>query len=244
MSVDTNATADFTIDSVVRTAHVLATLMDVQEPMSGVRWMARASFGRTMLEMLVKRLEAKGKLVRAREFYNVQLVANQVEYSLPSSLMDVYEDGAFIPIGQPVDAAVGETPVKQIDMEQFQRLSAHGATGRPYQYLAYRAADPITLRVWPTPDAANAGIIRFQAYRFLGNCIDGTKNIDLERYWRLALTYLLAGVLAQSSGLDSAQGLTGQGEAYMQEALGYSHQRTPGQAVIATRPIYFAGRRR
>ncbi len=243
MSVDTNATADFTIDSVVRNSYVLATLMDVQEPMSGVRWTARAAFGRTMLEMLVKRLEAKGKLVRAREFYNVTLVAGQSEYPLPSSLMDVYEDGAFIPPGQTIDAANGEVPVKQIDMEMWQRLSAHAAQNRPTLYFCYRAADPLTIRVWPTPDATNAGTIRFQVYRFLGNCTDGSKNVDLELYWRMALTFMLAGILAQSAGLDNGANLSQQGEAYMIEALGYSHQRTPGQAVVAYRPMYPAARR-
>ena len=244
MSIDTNSTADFTIDSVVRNSYILATLMNVQEAASGKQWEARAAFGRTMLEMLVKRLEAKGKLVRAREFYNVQLVAGQLEYPLPSSLMDVYEDGAFIPVGQDVNAANGEVPVKQIDMEMWQRLSAHAAQNRPTLYLCYRAADPLTIRVWPTPDTTNAGTIRFQVYRFLGNCTDGSKNVDLELYWRLALTYMLAGILAESSGLDKGATLSQQGEAYMVEALGYSHQRTPGQAVVAYRPMYPMARRR
>ncbi len=244
MTVSSSATAEFTVDSIVRKSYILASLMDVQEPASGVQWTARASFGRDMLEMLVKRLEAKGKLVRAREYYNLTLVAGQSEYSLPSSLMDVFEDGAFIPVGQPVDAAVGEIPVKPIDMEQWQRLGTHGATSRPYFYLTYRAADPITIRIWPTPTAADAGTIRFQAYRFLANSTDGAKNVDLERYWQLALVYMLAGILAQAAGLDKAATLSQQGEAYMIEALGYSRQRTPGQAVMAVQGPYPQGRHR
>lgn len=245
MTIDSSSTYEFTIDSVVRNAYVLATLMDIQEPMSGTRWNARASFGRSMLEMLVKRIEAKGKLVRAREFYQVQLVAGQWEYTLPSSLMDVYGDGAFIPVGQPTTGgAVGEVPVKQIDQEQWQRMSAQGATGRPTLYFCYRANDPLTIRVWPIPTAADAGTIRFQVYLFLANSTDGTKNVDLERFWTLALTHMLAGLLASASGLDKGATLTQQGEAYMTEALGYSHQRTPGQAIPAYRPLYYSGRYR
>lgn len=244
MTVSSSATAEFTVNSIVRNAYVLASLMDVQEPMSGVQWTARASFGRDMLEMLVKRLEAKGKLVRAREYYNLTLVAGQSEYSLPSSLMDVSEDGAFIPVGQPVDAAVGETPVKPIDMEQWQRLGTHAATSQPYFYLAYRAADPITIRVWPTPTAATAGTIRLQAYRFLRNSTDGAATVDLERYWQLSLVYMLAGILAESAGLSKAGTLTQLGEQYMTEALGYSRQRTPGQAVMAVQGPYPQGRHR
>ena len=244
MTVASSATAEFTVDSIVRKAYILAGLMDVQEPASGVQWNARAAFARDMLEMLVKRLEAKGKLVRAREYFNVQLVAGQSEYPLPSSLMDVYEDGAFIPLGQPVDAAVGEIPVKPIDLEQWQRLGTHGATSRPYFYLAYRAADPITIRVWPTPTAADAGTIRFQVYRFLANSTGGTNTVDLERYWQLALTYMLAGIVAQAATLDTAGGLAQQGEQYMIEALGYSRQRTPGQAIMVVQGPYPQGRHR
>lgn len=245
MTIDTSSTFEFTIDSVVRNAYVLATLMDIQEPMSGTRWNARASFGRSMLEMLVKRIEAKGKLVRAREFYQVQLVAGQSEYTLPSSMMDVYGDGAFIPVGQPTTGgAMGEVPVKQIDMEQWQRLSAQGATNRPFNYMCYRANDPLTIRLWPIPDASNAGTIRFQVYLFLANSTVGTNTVDLERFWTLALTHMLAGVLASAAGLDKGATLTQQGEMYMTEALGYSHQRTPGQAVVAYRPMYYGGKYR
>lgn len=245
MTVDASSTFEFTIDSVVRNAYVLATLMDIQEPMSGTRWNARASFGRSMLEMLVKRIEAKGKLVRAREFYQVQLVAGQSEYTLPSSMMDVYGDGAFIPVGQPTTGgAMGEVPVKQIDMEQWQRLSAQGATGRPTVYMCYRANDPLTLRMWPIPDASNAGTIRFQVYLFLANSTNGSNNMDLERFWTLAVTHMLAGLLASSAGLDKGVTLTQQGEQYMTEALGYSHQRTPGQAIVAYRPLYYGGKYR
>jgi hypothetical protein len=245
VTADSSSTFEFTIDSVVRNAYVLATLMDIQEPMTGTRWTARASFGRSMLEMLVKRIEAKGKLVRAREFYQIQMVDGQSEYTLPSSLMDVYGDGAFIPVGQPTTGgAIGEVPVKEIDLEQWQRLSSQGSTGRPTLYMCYRAADPLTIRVWPIPTAADTGTIRFQVYRFLGTSTDGSKNVDLERYWTLALTHLLAGLLASASGLDKGATLTQQGEMYMTEALGYSHQRTPGMAVVAYRPLYYAGKYR
>ena len=147
MSANTTATYEFTINQIVLNAYRMASLMAVEEPASGANWEQRVQFGYQCLEMTVKRIEAQGKLVRARKFMFVPMVAGQLEYPLGSDIMDVFEDGAFIQPGDDVDAPVGTVPVKPMDMEMWQRISSNGAEGQPILYLTYRAADPLTIRV-------------------------------------------------------------------------------------------------
>lgn len=237
MSANTTATYEFTINQIVLNAHRVASLMAVEEPASGVNWAQRVQFGYQCLEMIMKRIEAQGKLVRARKFLFVTMVAGQLEYSLGSDIMDVFEDGAFIQPGDDINAPTGTVPVKQMDMEMWQRISSNGAQGQPTLYLVYRAADPITIRVWPVPTASDLGTIRFQAYRFLGQNNDGTKNPDLERYWANYLVYALAAILAEAANqpAEKVMRLEAKSSELLIEAKSYSHQRTPGQVVVTHR---------
>lgn len=232
-----SATYEFTIGQLVLNAYRFASLMGAEEPAEGVQWQKRLIFGQQCLEMVTKGVEAEGKVVRARKFVYVTLVAGQYEYSLDPSLMDVYGDGAFIPVGEPLVGANGETPVKPVDMETFQRISAFGATGRPVWFFPYRATEPITVRLWPTPDSSNAGTIRFQMYRFLGQSDDATKSADLERYWASYLVYATAAMLAEAANLpaDKVMRLEAKAAELLVRAKSYSHQRFPGTVVMTHR---------
>lgn len=237
MSANTSSTYQFTISQIIRNAHIMASLMNPSEPAAGTQWDANVVFGAQCLEAIMKEIEAEGKLVRARKFMNVQMVSGQGEYSLGSDIMDVLEDGAFITEGDDVNAPNGTTPVKPIDMEMWQRISSQGATGRPVFYMCYRAADPITIRVWPVPGDADEGVIRLQAYRFLGQNNDVTKNPDLERYWANYLIHALAAQLAEAANQpsDKVMRLEAKAANYLQKAKSYSHQRIQGQVFIAHR---------
>lgn len=237
MSVNASATYEFTINQIVRDAYIMASQMAIEEPASGIQWEQRVKFGYGVLERIMKRLEAQGKLVRARKFLFVPMVAGQLEYSLGSDIMDVFEDGAFIQPGDDINAPIGTTPVKPMDMEMWQRISSNGAEGQPILYLTYRAADPITIRVWPVPTAQNLGTIRFQAYRFLGQNNDGTKNPDLERYWAAYLVHAVAAEIAEAANqpAEKVGRLEAKSAMLLTEAKSYSHQRTPGQAVVTHR---------
>jgi hypothetical protein len=159
--------------------------------------------------------------------------------------MDVFEDAAFIPLGQDPDSAVGVTPVKQIDMEQWQRLGDYSAQNRPQLYFLYRAADPLTVRVWPKPSAAEAGILRLQVYRFLGQNNDGTKALDAERYWASYFVTALAADIAEAENQpsDKVMRLKAEAAQLLVEAKSYSHQRTPGQVVNVHRGPFYHGAR-
>lgn len=245
MSANPTATYEFTIAKIVRNAHIIASLMNPSEAAAGPTWDAQLVFGAQCLEAIMKDIEAEGKLVRARKFLNVTMVSGQGEYALGSDIMDVFEDGAFITEGDDVSAPTGTTPVKPIDMEMWQRISSQGATGRPVFYMCYRAADPITIRVWPVPGDADEGTIRLQAYRFLGQNSDTTKTPDLERYWANYLIHAVAAQLAEAANQpsDKVMRLEAKAQAYLQKAKSYSHQRTPGQIFIAHRGPQFGVRR-
>jgi hypothetical protein len=246
VSANTLSTYEFTINQIVLSAYRIASQMAIEEPASGVQWDQRVQFGYQCLEMVMKRIEAQGKLVRARKFLFIPMVADQLEYSVGSDIMDVFGDGAFIQPGDDVDAPVGTVPVKQMDMEMWQRISSTGATGQiPTMYMTYRAADPITVRVWPVPTTGTQGTIRFQAYRFLGQNNDGTKNPDLERYWANYLVYAVGALIAEAANSPPEKVLRLEGKAaeLLIEAKSYSHQRTPGQAVVTHRGPYAGGRR-
>jgi hypothetical protein len=245
VTVNATATYEFTIAKIVRNAHIIASLMNPSEPTAGPQWDAQLVFGAQCLEAIMKDIEAEGKLVRARKFLNVTMVASQIEYTLGSDIMDVFEDGAFITEGDDVDAPNGTTPVKQIDMEMWQRISSQGATGRPVFYFCYRAADPLTIRVWPAPAVGEEGTIRLQVYRFLGQNSDTTKTPDLERYWANFLIHAVAAQLAEAANQpsDKVMRLEAKAAQYLQKAKSYSHQRTQGQVFMAHRGPQFGGRR-
>lgn len=245
MSANPASTYEFTIFNIVLQAYRMASQMSIEEPAAGVQWDKRVVFGQLCLEAIMKDLEAEGKLVRARKFLNIAMVAGQSEYSLGSGIMDVYEDGAFIQPGDDVNNPTGTVPVKPMDMEMWQRISSQGAQGQPVLYMAYRAADPITVRVWPVPGTANLGTIRFQVYRFLGQNNDATRNPDLERYWANYLIHAVAAQIAEAANQpgEKVTRLEAKASAYLSKAKAYSHQRTPGQVVVTHRGISHIGRR-
>lgn len=237
MAVASSQTHEFTVDRLVAQAYRLAGLMAIEEEPEGVQWEKRASFGRQMLEMLVKRLETEARLVRARRLIEVQLVENQSDYTLPENVMDVYGDGAYTEPSAIPTAARFETPVRQISQEEWQRLGTRNTSGRPTLYFAQRAQAPLKVILWPAPDSASLGVIRFQVYEFLANMTDGAANPDLERYWALYLTYALGTVLAESSSMpsDKVMRLRAESEQLMVKCKMYSRQRVDNQAMVVHR---------
>lgn len=241
MTVNASATAELSIDQIVRQAYILASVMAIEEPTSGVQWASRSSYARQLLEAITKGLEAEGRLVRAKRFYDLSLVTGQAYYTLPPEIMDVYGDGAFIEPGQPLEGASFETVVRQVDQETWQRLGVRDSEGRPTLYFVNRGQAPLEIRLWLTPDAADAGTIRFQAYYFLANSSDGNSTPDLERHWTRYLSYALAQDLAEGAGLarDKVTGLGQMADMLLQKAKGYSRQRTNNQVLI----VHGSGRR-
>lgn len=236
MTIASSSTYEFSIGRIVLHAYRAASLMGIEEQPTGLQWDQRLTYGREVLEMLIKELETEGRLVRARRFYDLTMVSGTEEYTLPESILDVYGDAALTEADQVGQTTSFETIVRQIDQETWNRLGIRGNTGRPTLYWVDRSAAPLKVRLWLTPDDASAGTIRLPAYYLLANSTDANATPDLERYWALYLTDALAERLALAAGLPQQAKMLGDKAAVeRQRAKQYSRQRTNNQAVVMHR---------
>jgi hypothetical protein len=95
------------------------------------------------LDLVIRSTHTDGLFAKVMRFEQVQLVAGQASYTLPGYVLDLDNDGAFIPVGQPTSGgATGETPVRAISRETWQAQSNQGAQGRPVQYFTDRLGAP------------------------------------------------------------------------------------------------------
>lgn len=232
MTVASSATAELSIDRIVLHAFQKASLMPLEQAPSGVQWLKRAARARELLETIIKHLETKGLLARARRFYTLSpLISGQADYALPADILDVHGDAAYIAAGQSLTAPSSEQQVQQIAMEEWQALGGRDSTGVPSMYYADRSGAQILIRLWQTP--SEAGAIRFQAYYLLANSTDGAKTPDLERHWASYLIHALAAELAEAAGNgEKAVRLQGRAQALMLEATGQSRARTNTTFVL------------
>lgn len=240
MTVASSNTAELTLSKIALHAYRLAGLWAIEQDATGLQWQKRQAFALEALETIVKGLEAEGRLVRARRFYELPLVANQADYTLPATIMDVYGDAMYIPAGETTQTASYELVVKQIDQDTWQRLGTRASTGKPTTYFAYRGDAAITIRLWLKPDAQNLGTIRFQAYYLLANSTSGANTPDLERHWTEYLIHELAVRLAESAGQDSGKmnRLMQKSAMLLDRAKRYSRQRTNNQVMVSHRTGY------
>lgn len=245
MSVNSSSTFEFSINQLVRIAYIMASQMAPEEPAAGVQWDARVQFGYSCLELIMKGLEAEGKLSRTRRFVQVQLAEGVNSYALDDDVMDVIEDAAFIPPGQTPDTADGQTPVKPMDLESWNRLTSKASSGRPNLYFCYRAAAPLVIKVWPVPSAEDEGLLQLQAVKFLAQNNDGTKVPDLERYWNNYLVHRVAAMIAEAANepTDKVMRLEAKAEQQLLTAKKYSRQSTPATVVVTHRSGYGGYRR-
>jgi nitrate/nitrite-specific signal transduction histidine kinase len=95
----------------------------------------------------------------------------------------------------------------------------------------------VVLRIWPTPTAAEAGTLRMQVHRLAADSNDGTKTVDLERYWTLCLTYRLAQHIAGANSLNPGrvQYFMNVADKYEENCKSYSAQKAPSRFVAAHR---------
>src|SRR5688572_31589440 len=99
----------------------------------------------------------------------------------------------YIPEGETLDRASGETPIERIAAERWQILSAKNATGRPRMVFADRGGTVVTAKFWPIPD--EAGTVRLQVHELSADTLEGNKTVDAERYWAKYLLFELASYL-------------------------------------------------
>ena len=163
---------------------------------------------------------------------NVTLAAGTATYTLPATVFDVIENGAYIRAGDSVTAASAELPVIQKDIEAWQALGTKAASGPPTLFYVDKSVFPIRVTLWPTPD--DAGTIRFQMHRLLSDVSDGNATVDLERFWTQYLLWELAHQLASASSQPDAKcgRLHGTAMEYRQRAKAASNQHVPSLVYL------------
>jgi hypothetical protein len=219
------------VSGIILRAYQLAGLMGVEQDASGPTWNRKFSFARDFLQQILDTLGTEGIFARAVSLELVEMVAGQYIYDLPATVYDVIGDGSYIDADEDVDAATGETVVKQMDREAWQRLASKAAESQPTLFWANRQADPTQVYVWPTP-SESGGSIRFQCHRLLADVSPGTVTVDLERFWIQYLQFRLAYLLAVShSQPENRCGLlAGEANQLLQRCKGTANQNTPNMA--------------
>lgn len=235
MTVSTSVATLMTVNETVLYSYQLAGLISIEQGTGDPGWTAKAAFGRRTLSIILNELATRGVAARFRVFHDVTLTADDDRYSLPSWVLDVSGNGAYIPAGQSVTNANSETVVTQISMAEWQGLSNRSAQSNyPSLFLAYRGGSTyqIELRVWPVPQ--EAGTIRLQVQRYAADTLEGDVTIDLEPYWQAYLTAALAYRLSTSSSLPAnriAQ-LKAEAKDCLGHAVGASNESVPMQMTL------------
>ncbi len=226
MTVSTSVGRQFTINQIVSLAYKHAGLVNIEQEPSP----EQAEFARKCLELIVDQVGASRNLMRVQDFYNLTLVEDQILYTLPNSILEVKDYGAYIEPGETLDRANGETVLRKETQDVYQRISAKGAKGRPTIFYADRSGDDVKVFMWPIPD--RAGTVRFQIGRKLADTDDGNATFDLQPHW---MPYLRA---ALARDLCRANSLYDQASIYDLEAFQAERQATAQAQEHAERQMY------
>ncbi len=175
-------------------------------------------------------------MIGAREIAQMKKGAVVVN-NARGTIIDLDGDGAFIPVGQTVTAAAGETPVRPVSRERWQAISAHNATGRPTEYFTDRTDAAVVVYFWPTPDAGNAGTVRLQTHRLRANTREGLATLDFEPFWQEYFVCELGArlALAHSMNLSRVQFLKAEAQEKLERCRAQAQQRGSQQFVIGHR---------
>ncbi len=203
MSINPNPSTPISINQLILLAYKRAGVLPVEAKLHGANMVPKLEQGRQTLDLIMDGLATEGFIARTTEFYDLAMVAGESQYTLPDSILDVFEDAMFIPSENPdTKHTTGELVCKQMDLATWQTLTTKGSIStRPQMYAAVRSGATVELRFWPVP--SEAGVMRLKTVRLLGSSADGTKSPDLQRYWYDALVWLLAYYVAIDSSMPA-----------------------------------------
>lgn len=245
MTINSAPSTPISINTLILLAYKRAGVLPVEAKLSGANITPKLEHGRQLLDLIIDGLATEGFMARSTEFYDLPIVAGESQYTLPDTILDVFEDAMFVP-GDPVNQdtkhTTGELVCKQIDLATWQTLTTKGSIStRPTLYTALRSGATVELRFWPVP--SDAGTIRLKTVRLLGSNSDGTKQVDLHRYWFDALVWCLAYVIAVDSSMpaDKVSLLLQVSEEKKVKCINYAFEHTGCQAVLV-HPAWGYGR--
>jgi hypothetical protein len=197
MPIASTPTTPAPINTLVLLAYKRAGLVPVEATTLGANMTAKLAHGRQLLDLIIDNLAIDGFMARSMAFHDLTIVAGTSSYTMPDTLLDVFEDAMFTETGETT-----ELVCKQIDVGTWQTLTAKTSEStRPQLYAAFRSGATVVLRFWPVP--SEGGTMRLKTVRLLGNNATGTDTPDLQRYWLDAIVWLLAWYVAIDSSLPT-----------------------------------------
>lgn len=235
MPVSTTPGTPIDINTLILLAYKRAGLLPVEATTAGANMTAKLGHGRQLLDLILDGLAVEGFVARTMAFYDLTIVAGTSSYTMPSTILDVFEDAMFIPDDNADTLHTqGELVCKQMDMATYQTLTNKGSEStRPQLYVALRDGADVVLRFWPVP--SEAGTMRVKTVRLLGGNSDGSLNPDLGRYWYDALVWMLAHYLAVDSSMppETVAALASTAEMKKKACVRYSFEHTGTQALVS-----------
>lgn len=228
MTISDAPSVPVSINGLILLAYKRAGLLPVEAKLSGANMIPKLEHGRQLLDVIMDGLATDGFNARTTSFYELPIVAGQESYTLPDSILDVYEDAMFIPTESHPTQTTGELVCKQVDTSTWHLLTTKGSTStRPSLYASFRHGATVQLKFWPVPN--DAGTMRLKTVRLLGGNATGTNTPDLQRYWHGALIWCLAYQVAVDSSMpaDKVGMLGGMAEKEKKKCLAYSREHTP-----------------
>jgi len=236
MTIATSPSAPISINTLILLAYKRAGVIPVEARISGANMTARLEHGRQLLDVIMDSLAVEGFIARTTQFYDLPIVQGESAYTLPDSILDVFEDAMFISSTENPDTknTTGELVCKQVDVTTWQLITTKGSTStRPQLYASFRQGAQVQLKFWPVP--TDAGTMRLKTVRLLGSNADGDNSPDLHRYWYDALIWMLAYYVAIDSSMpgDKITFLTSMAEGKKKDCLRYSFEHTPTQAILS-----------
>lgn len=233
-SISAVPTTPISVNTLILLAYKRAGVLPVEARLSGANMTPKLEHGRQTLDLILDGLATEGFIARTTEFYDLPLVAGESQYTLPDTILDVFEDAVFVPPDTEMEPSSGETVCKQVGLTTWQLLSPKGSSSpRPQLYVSDRTGATVVLRFWPVPNAT--GTVRLQTVRLLGSNADGSKSPDLQRYWYDALVWCLAYYVAIDSSMpaDRIAMLQSLAEDKKKACVRYAFEHTSTQAVLS-----------
>jgi hypothetical protein len=229
VAISSTPSTPIAISTLILLAYKRAGLLPVEATTAGANMAAKLSHGKQLLDLIMDNLAVEGFIARTTSFYDLAIVADDGDYTLTDTVLDVFEDAMFTPTSNP-DV---ELVCKQMDLSTWQSLTTKTATSsRPQLYLAIRSGATIQVKLWPIP--SEAGTLRLKAMRLFGDNSTTTNSPDLQRYWLDALVWMLAYYVAVDSSMpaDKLAFLGAQSEQKKKDAIRYSFEHTSQQARL------------
>lgn len=233
MTVSSSKGKRWTVGDIVRRAYQYAGLLEASQVPNS----ADERLGRELLEDVLDALATEGVRARVLTTEDVDVQPNVETYTLSSTTLDVLDPAAWY-----ADGSTSETILRQITLEEWQRLGSRATSGVPSRFYVDRNGDTLQVKFWPIPDAD--GTVRLTVERHLADVGDSKATLDLETWWHDYVRTALAAQLAEAKSMthDKVMRLESRAARLLIKAKGKSAQRPGGQVYPSPLTAWRYGR--